>query len=337
MQNNGNYLDIFYNGRIKNRYTIDDISKKIQNFIRKNKLKNWSCEVTNGIISIEFNDDISDTLELNLKDNKFEGFCRVSNTNLETLLDMFFEIKCIFTKFNIEDDFLICESYLNNKLIGIDLLKITEYEKNIIDNIYYNGDIDYKEFILQYFAYTLELFSWEELYVNLEAIDNKWFFDSKEKLYEEIFLYIIETWLYEVCNYKDYGRFCYLEFFNKNNAAEYLALNGIAFDMYAFCNGIEKLIFGNKYKNKKSFGIKDAKISKFYNEKITIILEEENDRYNQCVLAYRFLKTILKYTNFQVCNKNEELSNTSRKKYFKFTNGMAASIEETLKYILGQV
>ena len=102
-------------------------------------------------------------------------------------------------------------------------------------------------------------------------------------------------------------------------------------------NGIEKLIFGNKYKNKKSFGIKDAKISKFYNEKITIILEEENDRYNQCVLAYRFLKTILKYTNFQVCNKNEELSNTSRKKYFKFTNGMAASIEETLKYILGQV
>lgn len=41
MQNNGNYLDIFYNGRIKNRYTIDDISKKIQNFIRKNKLKNW--------------------------------------------------------------------------------------------------------------------------------------------------------------------------------------------------------------------------------------------------------------------------------------------------------
>lgn len=330
--NNDNYIDINYKGTIKNKYNEEEIYNKIKRCIKANKL--WKCDKQENIISIDFNDNVSDTFILEIKNNKFEGYCRINNdessgeSTLVKLLNMIFSIKSVFTKIDIEDDYSICKSYLKNKMIKLDLVELTDAEMDEVKKIYDREHRDYKMFMLESLAYYLNLDSYRNLYFVIDASGEKWSFEDKNGMYEKIRKGVIETFLYETTEYKDKGRLYETEFYNKSNESEYLALGGIAFDQVAFASGILRLISKDSRKE-MTFGVRDANVQNFYFEKVKPILEEqENDIFNQCVTAYKYFKTILKYTNFKYIGKDEIMKNNKKYTYIRFTNGYESTVGE---------
>ncbi len=330
--NNDNYIDISYEGKIKNKYSEEDVYNKIKKCIKSNQL--WKCVKQANIISIDFNDGVSDTFVLEIKNNKFEGYCRVNNdesfgeSTLVKLLNMLFSIKSVFTKIDIEDDFSICKSFLKNKKIKLNLVELTDDEMKEVKKIYNREHRDYKMFMLECLAYYLGLDTYRDLYFVSEVCDGKWYFSDKYTLYEEIKERVIETFLYETTEYKNMGRFYATEFYNKNNICEYQALNGISFDEVAFIRGILTSIAKDPHKG-RSFGVRDANVQMFYFERVKQILDEqENDIFSQCVTIYKYFKTILSYTNFQYVGKDEIMKNNKKHKYITFTNGCEGTVEE---------
>lgn len=334
------YIDINYNGRVKDKYNIDEIYKKINNYIKTYKI-NFICEKENNNICIKFKDDISDDFVLDLNKNKFSGYCRVGcdekegENSLEKLLDILFSIKMVFSKIELEDDYSICKSYWNNKKIKIVLLEITEEEETMIKNIYDNGTKNYRRFIIEYLAKSINCNSYKELYINSNAVEEKWHIDlNEESLNEEMCERVFETWLYETTEYKK-SRFYLNEFFNKDNIVEYMALNAVAFDMVAFVYGILRIISNDWDKDRwrSSFGVRDGQVKRFYRGKIVPLLEEyKNNSWEQCVIAYRYLKSILQYTNFQFVGKDSKTENDKKYRQVKFKEQLKSNVQEAFEY-----
>ena len=134
-----NYIDISYNGKIKAKFTVDDIYAKIQNYLKRNKInKTWTCQKEENCISINFNDDVSDEFILDVNINKFSGECRVNydetieESTLEKLLDMLFSIKSIFSKIEIDDDYSICDKHYTNFKYSDKILSINDALKSTL-------------------------------------------------------------------------------------------------------------------------------------------------------------------------------------------------------------
>lgn len=207
-----NYVDIYYKGKIKNKYSTDDVYGKIQNYIKRKKLnKEWNSKKESDSITINFNDNISDNMFLDIHDGKFEGTGRINDdkqgkeATSEKVLDMFFSIKGYFSKFEIDDDFSICKSYLQNKKIKIELLELTDEEIIKIKELFSKGYNNYRSFIFEFIANSLGLKSYNELYFYDERICGKWSIyenSTNEDLYLEIIHRILTTWLYNSTLYK---------------------------------------------------------------------------------------------------------------------------------------
>ncbi len=309
------YIDISYSGKKKRNYSTDEIYTKIISELKKSKLdKTWTCQKENDCISIDFKDNISDVFYLDFNKNDFSGYCRVKYnggveiTTLERLLDILFMLQQKFSKLEVIDDYSICESYLKNKKIKIELIEVKIEEIEKLRAIYEEGYKDYRIFILNYIARSLNLKSYKDLYINRGVTD----FQSRskvEEVYEDIVRNIFETYLYEATIYKENCRFCDNGFYDKNNIAEYKALGSAGFDSYAFSSGMLMLI-GNK-EDYFSFGVRDAQVKRLYRDKIYGMLEKEKDDFEQCIVAYRFFISILKYTGFKFIGKADKFSNDS--------------------------
>lgn len=314
------YIDINCSGTIKSKFTIEDVFKKITNYLKRNKNKVWACQLQDDTITINFNDGISDEFVLSVEKNKFCDYCRVSydemadETTLEKLLDMLFAIKRVFRKIEVDDDYSICEAYLKSKEIKIELVDLTEQDIATVNKIYNDGYKDYREFLLTYIARGLNLATYKDLYVNANVVE-RILANNTEELYKEMVFNALETWLYETALYKQ-QRFYENEFHNVNNRMEYHALGSIAFDMVACCNGIQRII-SKSVKKTTSFGIRDAHVQKLYREKVAEMLNQEENQYEQCVIAYRFLKSIMRYTNFEFVGKDESRNHDTH--YVKVT------------------
>ncbi len=333
-----NYLDISYKGIIKSKFTIKDVFTKIQNYLKKNKIdKMWICQQQEKSITINFNDVVSDNFVFDVNDkNKFSGYCRVGydetikETTLEKLLDMLFSIKSVFSKIEVNDDYSICESYLKSKEIKIQLLNLNEQDTAIVNKIYNEGYKEYREFLLSCIARGLNLETYKDLYINLNVLEYTGC-KTIDEVYEQMILAIFETWLYETTIYKQ-KRFYDNEFNNINNKVEYHGLGSVAFDMYACCHGIQSIISNNNKKT-KSFGIKDAQVQKLYKEKIIDMLNQQKNQYEQCIIAYRYLISIMKYTNFEFIGKDETRNYDKHCTNVKYSN-MVVTIADALKNTL---
>lgn len=309
------YIDINYSGKKKRNYSTDEIYTKIISEVKKKKLdKMWICKKENDSISIDFKDDISDVFYLDFNKNDFSGYCRVKYnggleiTTLENLLDILFILQQKLSKLEVRDDYSICEAYLKNKKIKIELIEVKIEDMEELRVIYEEGCKDYKIFILNYIARGLNLKSYKDLYINRGVTD----FQSRsksEEVYEDIVRNIFETYLYETTIYKEKCRFCDNGFYDKNNIVEYMALGSAGFDSYAFSNGMLMLIGNNV--DHFSFGVRDAQVKRLYREKIYGMLEKEKDDFEQCIIAYRFFISILKYTGFKFIGKADKFSDDS--------------------------
>lgn len=331
-----NYIDISYNGKIKAKYTIDDIFTKIQIYLRKNN-KTWTCEQQENCITINFNDVVSDNFVLDINDNnKFNGYCRISydetikETTLKKFLDLLFSIKSVFSKIEVSDDYSICESYLKSKEIKIELLDLNEKETEIVNSIYNEGYKEYREFLLMFISKGLNLKTYKDLYINLNVLEFTGC-STVEEVYEQMILAVFETWLYETATYKQ-KRFYVDEFYNKNNKGEYHGLGNTGFDSYACCHGIQSIITKNN-KNVNSFGIKDAQVQKLYSEKIVEMLKDQNNQYEQCILAYRYLISIMNYTGFKFIGKDDIRNNDKHCTRVKYLDTVV-TIDDAIKNIL---
>lgn len=332
-----NYVDINFSGKMKSKFVIDDLFTKIESYLKKNKIDNlWNCEKHRNVITINFNDGISGIFTLDIIDNKFNGDCRVYydnstvNSTLEKLLDMFFAVKNIFSKFDINDDYSICESYLKNKEIKIQLLDLNEQQVKDIKSIYDEGYKEYKELLLMYIARSLNLDSYKELYININVLEFTGC-ETIEKVYEQMVLNVLETWLYETTEYKN-NKFYNNEFYNIHNKAEYRGLGNAAFDMYACCHGIQRVISKKNIKS-KSFGIKDAQIQKFYSEIVLNMLNEQNNQFEKCMVVIKYLFSIMKYTGFKFVGKDEKRNSDKHCTTMKYINNVI-SIKDALNNIL---
>jgi len=329
-----NYIDINYNVKIKGKYTVEEIYTKIKNHLKKNKI--WNCEKSDTNIIIKFNDNVSDDFVLDTN-KKFSGYCRIRyeedivDSTLEKLLDMLFSIKSIFSILEVYDDYSICESYLKNKAIKIKLIDLTEKELEKVKNIYDEGYNDYRSFLLMCIAKDLNLKSHNDLYINSNVIEFT-YYDKIEKLYENLMLMIFETWLYETTIYKTQDRFYKNQFYNINNKVEYKALGAVSFDMYALCNGVLSII-SKEYRKNSSFGVRDANVQKFYREKVLDMLKQEENNFEQCVIAYKYLKSILEYTGFTFVGKDEITNADKHCTKVKYLDD-SVSIIDALNYII---
>lgn len=332
-----NYIDISYNGKIKAKFTVDDMYAKIQNYIKKNKInKTWTCQKEENCISINFNDAVSDEFILDVNTNKFSGECRVNydetieESTLEKLLDMLFSIKGIFSKIEIDDDYSICESYLKNKEIKIQLLDLNEQDLEKVKKIYEEGYKEYRVFLLMCIARDLNLKTYKDLYIN-SKVSHFGACEKIERIYEDMTLQIFETWLYETTTYKK-ERFYNNEFYNINNNIAYQALGSTGFDTYACCHGIQSIISKN-YVKERSFGVRDAQVQKFYREKIIDMLKNQENEYEQCIIAYKYLLSIMKYTGFEFVEKDKNTNGDKHYTNFKYSDKIL-SINDALKSTL---
>ena len=332
------YIDISYSGKKKRNYSTDEIYKKIISELKKNKLyKTWICQKENDCISIDFKDNISDVFYLDFNKNDFSGYCRVKYnggieiTTLENLLNILFILKTKLSKLEVTDDYEICEAYLKNKKIKIELIELNTEDIEKLRVIYKEGYKDYRIFILTYIARSLKLESYKDLYINYD-VETLPACSKTEELYKEIGQRIFETYLYETAIYKGKGRVCDNGFYDKNNIVEYMALGAAGFDSYAFACGM-LLLIGDKEEH-LSFGVRDANVKRLYRDKIYDMLEKERDDFEQCIIAYRFFISILEYTGFKFIGKADKFLNDSTHiREIRWRNNLY-TCEEVLNYYL---
>ena len=332
------YIDINYSGKKKRSYSTDEIYTKIMKELKKNKLdKIWGCKKENDCISIDFQDGVSDVFYLSFNKNDFSGYCRVKYnggteiTTLENLLNILFILKPKLTKLEVTDDYEICEAYLKNKKIKIELIELNTEDIEKLRVIYEEGYKDYRIFILTYIARSLKVESYKDLYMNCD-VETLPACSETEELYKEIVQRIFETYLYETAIYKEKERVFDTGFYDKNNKVEYMGLCAAGFDSYAFACGM-LLIIGDKQEH-SSFGVRDSNVKRFYRDKICDMLKKEKDDFEQCIIAYRFFISILEYTGFKFVGKADKFFNESTHfRAIKWRNNII-SCEEALNYYL---
>ncbi len=220
-------------------------------------------------------------------------------SEFKTFLNMIYSARTSLSEMKITDDYGLAEDFMASKEFKLQLRELTEDETQRAIHIYDLGYKDYKEFVLHLLYDYLEIPHEENhiAYINEQIVCTK-----SDLQYENYICPLVETFIYELLEYKDRGRI-YLDF-------DYFSeLNGLWFAVYAFAMIVEEIIEGDAYRfaNSGSFGTKHGQLRKYYRKKFAPMFYEEEDSFIKCILAYRFFVSAYDFCGFKYVGKHKLL------------------------------
>lgn len=274
---------IFYKGKLKKKYLISEFFEIITKKVTSN---NWEYSIVNNTLVIDYDNSISEPLIFRFNDHEFDGFCKVISENndiLELIFSLFYDNKSLFYKLHINDDLGLWNDFVIRKdPCEIKLRDLTEEEMEFIlkfDKNISSADVLYSIIASDIIGNAFKGNVYELLVSNINP--NVPSYDANSSS-TNIFC-ILETWLYKVMQYKDYG-------YVKDILME---TKGLVKDMQVFSFGIAEciLFFCGGCIGRKQSQIRKLYTQEIYNKKIDI----QKDH----ILMYRFVLSVLDYLKFK--------------------------------------
>lgn len=274
---------IFYKGKLKKKYLISEFFEIIINDI---SINGWKYSIEDNTLIIDYDNSISEPLIFKFNDHEFNGFCKViseDNNIYELIFNLFYENKSLFYRLDIDDDFGLWNDFIAKKepckiklrdLTDKELEFILKFDKNIS-----SIDVLYSIIANDITGNSTKENIYELLVSNINP--NVPSYDANSSS-TNIFC-ILETWLYKVMQYKDYG-------YIKDISME---TKGLINDIQVFSFGIAECVLfvcGGCIGTKQS-QIRKLYMQEVYNKKINI----QKDH----ILMYRFVLSVLDYLGFK--------------------------------------
>lgn len=294
---------IFFHLQLKRTRTPEEVFTKMTKKIKKKgPTKNWTYNVEDDYMVIDFNDDGSETFYVEFIDKVADGSCKVDfllggegyddkQSEFVALMDMLYAARTSFSKMEISDDFGLAAAYLEGKRFKMKLRELTDNEMEKAKQLYQMGYVKYTDFIMALCYMDLEIPFGEryQRYVNMKL------FFARDHLRTGSLEPFFATYLYELAEYQDMGRTCELPDFDSDPC-------GVMFSRWAFTEGAEFLFYIDLDHNPMG-GEKYAQVRRLYIEKVLPILKEGDDSFDKCVLAYQYFVSIFEYSGFKRVEK----------------------------------
>lgn len=304
---------IFYDLKLKRTRKPLEVFEKMAKSVKKHgATKNWVCAYDEEIFRIDFNDDFSETFVIRFNEKKIcGGFCKVGfplsgelfddekKSEFKQLLNMLWSVRTSFSEMKITDDYGITECYLDTKVNKIALRHLTSEELKRAERLFNNGHTTINEFVTALFfdlrnlPYSENYFPFINRSTSLHYIA---FWDSFDKEYD-FYGAFAESFLLETTEYKDKGRLYTVKDY-------YGDLSGVWFSVGAFNYGI--LALTERFRC-VSADPKSTQVTRLFQNKYLPLLNEENDALGKCVLAYRFIVSIMDFLGFRYVGRSEKM------------------------------
>jgi len=291
---------IFYTLKLKKNKTPFQVFEKMERFL-KNKVpaRNWTFEISDDVLIVNFNDGRSETFALRFNEKIAEGFCKVyfplegelledeKKSEFKLFVTMIHSVKSLCSEIKVTDDYNIAEEYFKSLDCKFKFRELDEHEKDRLDRLYKLGFTNYEDFLLAVFAEDLALsedFEWRNI-IN-KGIKIKFppfpFISS-----------ICEYYLYETVLYKK-------KTLAKIYEETYSGADDTFGEVYAFILGVGSLFHSYKFmRNTYGCGVH---VSNFYDDKFKPMFEIA-DTCGKCELAYRFMLSVLDFCRFKFVGK----------------------------------
>ena len=309
MSKHADQTTIFYRLKLKRtRNPMEVIEKMRKTIKKKGATKEWTVTVDENAqtMLVDFGEDKGETFFVSFDENKVcDNFCKVffplsgeefddeKKSEFKALLNMIYAARTSFAEMKITDDYGISESYLDTKVNKIALRELTADELERGERLFGDGHRTVREFITA-LMYDLRDMPYDEnfvLHINMNA---SWFdYTSWEKI-SDVFETFTESFLYETTEYKNEGRLYDTEGYH-------MELCGTFFSVHAFIDGINEITDYHHYKS--GWDPKSTQVLRLYNNKCLPILENTDDDFEKCIIAYRFFMSSLEYLGFKYVGK----------------------------------
>lgn len=309
MSDHADQTTIFYKLKLKRTRTPLEVIEKMRKTIKKKgATKDWICTVDEEAqtMCVDFGEDKGESFFLSFDENKVcDGFCKVffplsgeefddeKKSEFKALLNMIYAARTSFAEMNITDDYGISESYLDTKVNKIALRELSEEELERAKRLFADGHTSVREFITA-LMYDLRDMTYDEnfvLHINMNA---GWFAYSEWEKLSDVFETFTESFLYETTEYKNEGRLY-------DTDGYHMELCGTFFSVHAFVFGISEIT--GYFQHKTGWDPKSTQVLRLYYNKCLPILENTDNDFEKCVIAYRFFMSSLEYLGFKYVGK----------------------------------
>jgi hypothetical protein len=296
---------IFYKGKLKETCTPDDVFSKVVHFIKpKGVTKAWSYVKDewegHKRLVIDFGDNKSENLVFCFPNSEIEGFCKtnfyhsdspndkvaanLANKQFEVVLNIFYSIRILFSKYEVSDDFEVWNDFFASKQANEPVFReLDDKETAKVSELYNNGHCNPCDLMLGIIGRDLGGKQGDDLYDYIKAD-----YCPFGKIYNDLIEYsIASTWLHEtMCVTKTNARI----------NLPYPATN----DSASACAFVIAELLGAEPHPRSGGGFyKISQMMKFYDEQYLPLLKEESDNYKKCVLAYRFIMSLLDFAELK--------------------------------------
>ncbi len=303
---------IFYELKLKRtRKPLEVFEKMAKTVKKRGATKNWVCEYDENYFRIDFNDDFSETFVITFNEKKIcKDFCKVGfplsgelfddekKSEFKQLLNMLWSVRTSFSEMKITDDYGITECYLDTKVNKIALRELNDEELERAKRLFENGHTTINEFVTALF-FDLRNLPYTENYLPFinrnTSLHYIAFWDSFDKEYD-FYGAFAESFLLETTEYKNEGRLYTVKDY-------YGDLSGVWFSVFAFTHGI--LALTGRFRC-ISGDPKSAQVTRLFQNKYLPLLNEENDAFGKCVLAYRFIVSIMDFLGFKYVGRSDK-------------------------------
>ena len=300
---------IFYTLKLKRTWKPAELFEKLEKKIKKRgATKNWTYDIDgeNGIMSIDFGDEMSETFTLSFNEKKIcEGFCKVyfplsgeefddeKKSEFKALINMLWSAKSAFSEMKIRDDYGAAESFIDSKINKIVFRELTGDETARAKRLFDEGHTNVPEFVMA-LLFDLRELPYDKYYP--KYITTKlgaahyymmWAGEEEEWHFRDAF---VDSFLSETSDYQNKGRLFDVDDY-------YSDLNGVYFSVIAFCDAVELLT--NYPERTSGWDPKTTQVLRLYDTKFLQPFEAETDPFGKCVLAYRFLMSCYDYLGFK--------------------------------------
>ena len=296
---------IFYHLELKKKKTPQDVFAKMEKSIKKRGVtKNWTYEIEENRMCIDFGDGKSETFVLGFDGMEGGGSCKVafevedppdenSKGEFQTLIAMLSSVRTLCKEIEVSDDYGVAGELFAAMGYKMKFRELTPDEKARLDRLYQLGFTDYEELLLAIFAEDLALpedFAWlDVLNPGIKIRFSPFGFESS----------ICETYLYETSILKksEFLTNCTLK---QLYEVEYKNADDTNAAVYAFIMGVGRMF--RNYDGMINTAGRGAEIEKYFTEKVLPAMEQTDD-YGRCELAYRMMLSIFDYAGFVFVGK----------------------------------
>jgi len=299
---------VFYRGKLKKNRTPDDVFAKIIPLVKpKGVTKRWSYTIDEWKgekrLVIDFGDSKSEHLVFCFPNDSINGSCKTSfhehqsadagNREFEFVLSILYTIMPMFAEFDVIDDFQAWDDFLESKRFKIKLRELTEAESKRIQALYDTGYTSYKDIIFSIIYDDLGYKPGDTVSINPK-------YEEKGDVIHTLYP-VIATWIHDTMSYKGKIRIdqaITTDDWRYSEAAGWASFN-------CAC-GIAELLGEPLDPYLRSAPIQQLRqITKFSDERFLPLFDEEQDNYKRCVLAYRYVVSVLDYGGLQFAGRLE--------------------------------